>query len=118
MGNYSRTINDALAKRDYITALEQCVASAKSLNLHDSAVMDNFMANFTRNSGTSCKAIELPDGRVVHPKDAIKWLEEQEAAANAEAESGAIPVASEEDAERVTAAADAAQAETGEVIPF
>ena len=86
MGNYKRTINDALARRDYITALEQCVASAKSLNFHDSTVMDTFISQFTGNGGTAYKAIELPDGKVVSPKEAIKWIEAQEAAAKAAAE--------------------------------
>ena len=100
MGNYTRTINNALAKRDYITALEQCVASAKSLNFHDSTVMRNFFDQFTSNSGSSYKAIELPDGSIVSPRDAIKWIEAQEAAANVAAvPDGVAPVA--ESAERV-----------------
>ena len=94
MGNYKRTINEALARRDYITALEQCVASAKSLNLHDSAVIGRFISQFTHNGGTSYKAIELPDGRVVSPNEAIKWIEDQENAANAAtAPDGVIPEA-------------------------
>ncbi len=121
MGNYIKPINEALARRDYITALEQCIASAKSLNFHDGAVMSNFVNQFTRNGGTAYKAIELPDGRIVNPKDAIKWLEEQEAAAKAEAETVeetvVAPVASAEDTERVTAATETAQTEA-EPIPF
>lgn len=85
MGNYRRTINDALARRDYISALEQCIASAKSLNFHDSTVMNTFISDFTSNSGNAYKAIELPDGSIVTPKEAIKWIEAQEAAANAAA---------------------------------
>ena len=114
MGNYTRTINDALVRRDYITALEQCIASAKSLNFHDSTVMHSFVDQFVRNGGTSYKAIELPDGSVVSPKDAIKWLDEQEAAAKAGSETESVPVATEEDAERVVAAVEAATEETAE----
>lgn len=113
MGNYSRTINDALHRRDYITALEQCIASAKSLNFHDSTVMRNFVEQFVRNDGTAYKAIELPDGRVVAPKDAIEWFKEQEAADKAGAESAttpeSVPTASAEDAERVEAAVETTQ---------
>lgn len=87
MGNYKRIINEALARRDYITALEQCIASAKSLNFHDSTVMGTFIEQFTAGGGSSYKAIELPDGRVVSPKEAIKWIEEQEATENATSES-------------------------------
>lgn len=119
MGNYTRVINEALAKRDYITALEQCVASAKSLNFHDSVVMDSFVRQFTRNGGSSYKAIELTDGRVVTPKDAIKWIEEQEAAASAAAEPAPIPVATEEDAARVADAVGTTQTEeVEEIVPF
>jgi malic enzyme len=50
--------------------------------------MENFVSQFTDDGGTSYKAIELPDGRVVAPRDAIKWIREQEAAA--EAAAGAI----------------------------
>lgn len=91
MGNYKRVINNALAKRDYITALEQCIASAKSLNFHDLTVMENFTAQFTDGGGASYKAIELPDGRVVAPRDAIKWIHEQEAAAEAAASAVSAP---------------------------
>ena len=128
MGNYTGSINSALQKRDYITALEQCVASAKSLNFHDSTVMDTFVGQFTRNGGGSYKALELPDGRVVTPRDAIKWIEEQEAAANAAAEpetaTETVPVADASDAERVAAAVETVAEETapadtdGEPIPF
>lgn len=109
MGNYKRVINDALLKRDYITALEQCIASAKSLNFHDNPVMENFVSQFTDDGGTSYKAIELPDGRVVAPRDAIKWIHEQEAAAEAAASAVSVPdePASAERVQEVTA--DAAE---------
>ncbi len=109
MGNYKRTINEALTRRDYITALEQCVASAKSLNLHDSAVMGRFISQFTYNGGSSYKAIELPDGKIVSPKEAIKWIEEQEAVAKAAAVPDDVAPA-EESAERMAEVpADAAE---------
>lgn len=122
MGNYINPINKALQKRDYITALEQCIASAKSLNFHDSTVMEYFVGEFTRNGGSAYKAIELPDGRIVSPKEAIKWIEEQEAAANAaaEPETEIVPVADAADAERVTAVVEeTAPAETEvELVQF
>jgi hypothetical protein len=79
MGNYKRTVNEALSRRDYITALEQCIASAKSLNFHDSTVMEYFISEFTENNGTTYKAIELPNGEIVSPKEAIAWIEQREA---------------------------------------
>ena len=126
MGNYKPAINTALRKRDYVTALEQCVASAKSLNFHDSTVMEEFISQFTSNGGSSYKAIELPDGTIVSPKEAVKWIEAQEAAANAAAVPEGVAPASES-AERVEvptdaaeriAAVEAAGAENAEPIPF
>lgn len=122
MGNYKPAINTALRNRDYITALEQCVASAKSLNFHDSTVMGNFIEQFTANGGSSYKAIELPDGSIVSPREAIKWIEAQEAAA---APANEAPIA--ESAERMTEvpadvaerAAEAVPAEApAEPLPF
>ena len=80
LGNYSRTINELLVKRDYITALEQCIASAKSLNFGDSPVMNSFCSSLygTDDYCYNNTCIELPNGEVVNPKDAIAWLEEQE----------------------------------------
>lgn len=126
MGNYKPAINTALKNRDYITALEQCVASAKSLNFHDGTVMGAFTEQFTANGGSSYKAIELPDGSIVSPREAIKWIEAQEAAANAAAapaneapaaESAARVEVPVDAAERI-AAVEAAGAENAEPIPF
>lgn len=84
MGNYQRTINDMLRKRNYIAAVEQCVASCKSLNWGDSTVMESFMNTFW--GGAKC--IELPDGSVVKAEQAIEWLEEQDKLAEEAKENG------------------------------
>lgn len=120
MGNYKRTVNDALHRRDYITALEQCVASAKSLNLHDGAVIGRFMSQFTNNGGGSYKAIELPDGKVVSPKEAVKWLKDQEGAAKPSEESSdrVADIPADEAARVIAAAEAAANAGTEANIPF
>lgn len=78
MGNYSKTINQLLMHRDYIGALEQCVASCKSLNWGDSPVMGEFMKTMWGMSGYNNRCIELPDGRVVKPAEAIQWLERED----------------------------------------
>nr|WP_290461268.1 hypothetical protein [Acutalibacter muris] len=80
LGNYQKTINQLLQRRDYIGALEQCIASCKSLNWGDSPVMGEFMRTMwgTSEYNYNNRCIELPDGRVVKPADAIKWLEEQD----------------------------------------
>lgn len=84
MGNYQSTINKLLVSRDYITAIEQCVASSKSLNFGDSTVMKLFMSTLygIDERGYNNKCIELPDGSVVNPKEAIEWIEKQEVDSN------------------------------------
>jgi hypothetical protein len=79
LGNYNTTINTLLSERNYIGAIEQCVASCKSLNFADSTVMREFMNVMYGESRYNNKCIELPDGKVVTPKEAISWLEEKEA---------------------------------------
>ena len=73
MGNYIRAIDDALIKHDYISALEQTIASAKSLNFTDSTVMEAFMGDLLSNR----RWLELPDGSVVTPTEALKWIDDQ-----------------------------------------
>lgn len=84
LGNYQRTINDLLKDRNYIGAIEQCAASCKSLSFADSTVMQTFMETIygMRGDGENTRYIELPDGSMVAPKDAIKWLKEQEGESN------------------------------------
>lgn len=78
MGNYEGKVDQLLAKGDYISAIEQCIASAKSLNFGDSTVMNKFVGVITGERRLNNHCIELPDGTVVTPVEAIKWLEEQE----------------------------------------
>lgn len=80
MGNYEPTINKLLMDNDYIGAIEQCVASCKSLNFGDSTVMDEFMLRLygLRGNDINIRCIELPTGEVVKPKKAIDWLNAQE----------------------------------------
>lgn len=131
MGNYEGKVNTLLAKNDYITAIEQCVASVKSLNFGDSTVMDKFMSVITGDRTLNNKCIELPNGRIVKPKEAIQWLEEQEAAkaaAKAEAEAAATATRASSVPDDVTArmeveatapaVAPAAQEQLEEILPF
>ena len=82
MGDYQYVVNECLSDGDYIQALEQCVASAISLNFADSTVMEFFMEKlYRRNSRNyNIKAFELPTGEIVDPKDAIKWIHENDKA--------------------------------------
>lgn len=79
MGNYSRPINEALQRHDYISALEQTIASAKSLNFTDSVVMSYFMRTlYGLGDSESVRArrkwFELPDGTCVTSAQAADWV--------------------------------------------
>lgn len=80
MGNYSRTINQLLRNHDYIGAIEQCIASCKSINFADSPVMQEFMSRLygISNDNVNIRCIELPDGKVVTPKEAVEWIKANE----------------------------------------
>lgn len=74
LGNYRTVMNELLLNNDYIGAIEQCVASCKSLNFGDSVVMCEFMKALYGEGDVNNRCIELPDGRTVEPKEAIEWL--------------------------------------------
>lgn len=78
LGNYTITMNELLMEHNYIGVIEQCIASCKSLNWGDSCVMEEFMRAMwgTDDNKRKC-CIELPDGRMVTPADAILWLDEE-----------------------------------------
>lgn len=80
MGNYQQAINQLLTKHDYIGAIEQCIASCKSLNFADSTVMAEFMYRLygLSDAHVNNRCIELPDGSIVTPLEAVKYLNEQE----------------------------------------
>lgn len=79
LGNYKRIINDRLKENDYIGAIEQCIASAKSLNFGDGAVMGEFVSKMYAMHGNSrsTKFIETPDGKVLTVKEALAWVKDQ-----------------------------------------
>ena len=79
LGTYGKAINECLKTRNYIGAIEQCVASVKSLNFGDSIVMGQFIGTIYGLSGYDWnnRCIELPDGSVVRPKDAVAYLNRQ-----------------------------------------
>lgn len=84
MGDYKRNINMLLMNNDYIGAFEQCIASCKSLNFADGAVMEKFFKAFCDSYKKTKKYYELPDGTSVSCKEALEWLDAQEAANNTE----------------------------------
>lgn len=85
LGSYESKINKFVAENDYIGAVSQCVASCKSINFGDSTVMNKFMESFYGvYDSLNNRCIELPDGSVVTPKEAIKWLKKQQEGENNE----------------------------------
>lgn len=78
LGDYKRHILDRLRDHDYIGAIEQCVASCKSLNLLDSCVMERFMDVLYGHCEQTVNRcfIEMPDGKIGTPEEAVEWLKE------------------------------------------
>ena len=76
MGTYQMAINRLIKDNNYIMAIEQCIASCKSLNFGDSTVMAEFMCRMYGISdyNVNNRCIELPDGNVVTPKEAVEYL--------------------------------------------
>lgn len=79
LGNYARIMTDYMERGDNIGAIMQCIASCGSLNFGDYTVMEFFMDSIAGRRDVNTRAFELPDGSVVKPEDAIKWLNENEA---------------------------------------
>lgn len=77
LGSHEVAINTNLRNNDYIGAIEQCVASCKSLNFGDSTVMAEFMRRMYGLQGhtnVNNRCIELPDGSILTAKEAADWL--------------------------------------------
>lgn len=75
LGTYREPLNTLMSNNDYIGAIEQCMASARSLNFVDSTVMSQFV-RYLYMDEYCC--IELPDGKVVVPSEAIAWLKKED----------------------------------------
>lgn len=79
LGNHKRVIDEYLRRHDYVGAIEQCISSCMSLNFADSTVIGEFMRRIYGSSDrrVNTRCIELPDGSIVAPREAIQWLKEQ-----------------------------------------
>lgn len=86
IGNYSIAINELLKTHNYIGAIEQCAASCRSLNFGDSVVLAEYASRIygisDRRRDANMRCVELPDGRIVNPVEAIAWIKEQEVTTN------------------------------------
>lgn len=68
---YPTIINEMIGAGNYVGAVEQCVSSCGSLNFEDSIVMKSFMWDLY---DSHYKCVELPDGTVVTPTQAVQFL--------------------------------------------
>lgn len=75
-GNYLGAVNQCLQHNDYIAAIGECQASVGSLNWSDYTVMDTFTSKIRSTRAPKC--IELPDGKLVSPRQAITWAKKQQ----------------------------------------
>lgn len=74
-GNQERYIRAALEKGDVPAAIEQCASCVGSINLGESPTMDKFLHDLF---SSSKKFLELPDGTVVSPSEALEWVKNNE----------------------------------------
>jgi len=81
IGDHKRYINDCLRNHDYIGAIEQCVASGKSLYFGDSSVMAEFMSIMYGLKGDkNARYIEATDGKMMTVREAVEWLKAEQGA--------------------------------------
>lgn len=80
LGDHRRYIQESISSGDMVRAVEQCVASAKSINIGESPTVTRFLADFLRSTN---KIIELPDGTSVTPDEAFDWLKKNKEVSNA-----------------------------------
>lgn len=79
LGDYERLINESIDRIDYITAIEQCVASCKSFDLGDSYVTGEFFRRIN-NKGWyyfDTKCVEIEDGTTITINEAMNRIEEE-----------------------------------------
>lgn len=74
IGDYINAINGFLQRGDTIGAIEQCMASARSINLHESATNYRFIQSLYN---TTRRCIEWSDGSLCTPKQAIKKIQDE-----------------------------------------
>ena len=84
LGDYKRGMIESLGQNDYMSCIEQTIASAISLNFGDGFVMSEFMSYMYGNCGSEInrKCIELPDGMIVTPEEAVEFLKKEEEETN------------------------------------
>lgn len=78
MGDHLVVLNEMALDRDYIQIVEQCRASAASINFADSVVVRNLIYTWgSFKSQRTIPCLEMPDGRFLDIEDAMKYLEKE-----------------------------------------
>ncbi len=71
LGNYGPYINKMIRDGNLVGAIEQCIASAKSLNFAEAHTVRYFLTDLFNSTH---RVIQLPDGRDVTPVEALEYL--------------------------------------------
>lgn len=77
LGGNEPYIRDAVCNHDYVLAVANCAASAGNINFGDYTVGSRFMRALFYDDDRNKKFLELPDGSIVSPTEAIAWLDEE-----------------------------------------
>lgn len=75
LGNHRRYINERLLDGDLVGAIEQCVSSAKSINIGEDATTHYFFRDLF---GSDEKILENTEGVAFTPVEALQWLTDRE----------------------------------------
>lgn len=75
LGNHKCLIEERLRNGDVVGAVEQCVSSAKSVNIGEDVTLCRFLSGIFSNHCE--KIVELPDGTSCTPTEAYDWLNSQ-----------------------------------------
>lgn len=73
MGDYRAVLTPLIRSGQHVPVIEQCIASAKSMNWHDTVVVREFLNDIYR-----CRCMELPDGQTTDLRGAIDWIERED----------------------------------------
>lgn len=73
-GDNARYIREPLRRGDIVTAIEQCIVSAGSVNIDEGVSVGPFVRDILK---SNIAPFELPDGRRVNAAKALEWIEQE-----------------------------------------
>lgn len=76
LGNHKPLIEECLRDGDNVGAIEQCISSAKSINIGESVTFCYLLQDLFTDNGK--KWLEASDGECYTPSEALKFLEDME----------------------------------------